>query len=131
MKAIKLFLVKIATWGNPLNIRGYDLIDAIGLTRILFKVPTDIEVTAREIAAPETETNTKPPETAASPAKLVSDTSKTRHSGGRPRLNLDSELLIASLSKEKDISRAARALGCSRGYLYQELGAGKVRELVS
>ena len=43
---LKLFSTQIETWGSPLLIRAFDKKDAEGLTRALFKVPTDVGVTA-------------------------------------------------------------------------------------
>ncbi|KKN34583.1 hypothetical protein LCGC14_0792230 [marine sediment metagenome] len=48
MEEFKLFSTKIATWASPITIRAYDEHDALGLTRALFKVPTDVEITATE-----------------------------------------------------------------------------------
>jgi len=45
-KEIKLFSTQIKTWGSPLLIRAYDKDDAEGLTRALFKIPTDVGITA-------------------------------------------------------------------------------------
>jgi len=44
-KEIKLFSTQIETWGSPLLIRAYDEPDAEGLTRILFKVPSNVGIT--------------------------------------------------------------------------------------
>ena len=44
---LKLFSTQIETWGSPLLIRAYDENDAEELTRILFKIPSDIGITAR------------------------------------------------------------------------------------
>ena len=43
---LKLFSTQIETWGSPLSIRAFDKKDAEGLTRALFKVPTNVGVTA-------------------------------------------------------------------------------------
>ncbi len=48
MKEVKRFSVKIATWAEPIIIRAYNEHDALGLTRALFKVPTEVEITATE-----------------------------------------------------------------------------------
>ena len=45
---LKLFSTQIETWGSPLLIQAYDENDAEELTRILFKIPSDIGITARE-----------------------------------------------------------------------------------
>ena len=45
-KEIKLFSTQIETWGSPLLIRAYDEKDAEELTRILFKIPSDVGITA-------------------------------------------------------------------------------------
>ena len=45
-RELKLFSTQIETWVSPLLIRAFDKEDAEGLTRALFKVPTDIGVTA-------------------------------------------------------------------------------------
>jgi len=45
-KEIKLFSTQIETWARPLLIRAFDENDAEELTRALFKVPTDIGITA-------------------------------------------------------------------------------------
>ena len=45
-KELKLFSTQIETWGSPLLIRAYDEKDAEELTRILFKVPSDVSITA-------------------------------------------------------------------------------------
>jgi len=42
---LKLFSTQIETWGSPLLIRAFDKKDAEGLTRALFKIPTDIGIT--------------------------------------------------------------------------------------
>ena len=42
----KLFSTQIETWGSPLLIRAFDKNDAEGLTRILFKIPSDVGITA-------------------------------------------------------------------------------------
>ncbi len=56
MTGFKTFSTKIATWGSPITMRAYDKEDAEELARILFKVPSDIEVIAtEEIAGPESE----------------------------------------------------------------------------
>jgi len=44
---LKLFSAQIETWASPLLIRASDGKEAEGLTRILFKVPSDVGVTAR------------------------------------------------------------------------------------
>jgi len=43
---LKLFSTQIETWGSPLSIRAFDKKDAEGLTRALFKIPTDISIAA-------------------------------------------------------------------------------------
>ena len=43
---LKLFSTQIETWASPLLIQAYDKNDAEGLTRALFKIPTDVGVTA-------------------------------------------------------------------------------------
>ncbi len=48
MEELKLFSAKIATWGMPITIRAFDKADAEGLTRALFKVSTDVNVTITE-----------------------------------------------------------------------------------
>lgn len=56
MAGFKLFSTKIAPWGSSITMRAYDEEDAEELARALFKVPTDVEVTAtEEIAEPESE----------------------------------------------------------------------------
>lgn len=45
---LKLFSTQIETWGSPLLIRAYDENDAEELTRILFKIPSDVGITARK-----------------------------------------------------------------------------------
>jgi len=45
-REIKLFSTQIETWGSPLLIRAFDEKGAEGLTRILFKVPSDVGITA-------------------------------------------------------------------------------------
>lgn len=47
MQEIYPFHVKIATWGSEITVRGYDAHDAEELTRVIFKIPTDVEITAR------------------------------------------------------------------------------------
>jgi hypothetical protein len=44
-KTLNLFRVKIAIWALPITVRAYDAEDAIGLTRLLFDVPSDIDIT--------------------------------------------------------------------------------------
>ncbi len=48
MNEFKGFSTKIETWKEPIFMRAYDKEDAEGLARILFKVPTEIKVTATE-----------------------------------------------------------------------------------
>jgi len=43
---LKLFSTQIETWARPLLIQAYDKNDAEGLTRALFKIPTDVGITA-------------------------------------------------------------------------------------
>lgn len=45
-KPIQVYSVQIENWESPLAIRAFDGKDAEGLTRALFKVPTDVKVTA-------------------------------------------------------------------------------------
>ncbi|MBA7649281.1 hypothetical protein ES703_57077 [subsurface metagenome] len=45
-KEIKLFSTQIKTWGSPLLIWAFDEKDAEGLTRILFKIPSNVGITA-------------------------------------------------------------------------------------
>jgi len=45
---LKLFSTQIETWGYPLLIRAYDKEDAEELTRILFKVPSNVDIKATE-----------------------------------------------------------------------------------
>ncbi len=45
-RELKLFSTQIGTWGSPLLIQAYDKNDAEGLTRALFKIPTDVGITA-------------------------------------------------------------------------------------
>jgi len=45
-RELKLFSTQIETWASPLLIRAFDERDAEGLTRALFKVPSDVGVTA-------------------------------------------------------------------------------------
>ncbi len=45
MGEIVLFTAKIDTWADPLTIRAFNEHDAEGLTRALFKVPTEVKVT--------------------------------------------------------------------------------------
>ena len=46
MSELKLFTTKIETWAMPITISAFNKIDAEGLTRALFKVPTNVGVTA-------------------------------------------------------------------------------------
>ena len=48
MPELKNYSTKIDTWASPITMRAYDKLDAEELARILFKVPTDIKVTAIE-----------------------------------------------------------------------------------
>ena len=48
MSELKLFSTKIDSWGSPITISAFNKIDAEGLTRALFKVPTNVGVTATE-----------------------------------------------------------------------------------
>ena len=48
MKRFKLFSTKIETWASPIIIRAYNKEDAEALTQILFKVPSNIKITATE-----------------------------------------------------------------------------------
>ena len=45
-RELKLFSTQIETWGSPLLIRAFDENHAEGLTRILFKVPSEVGITA-------------------------------------------------------------------------------------
>jgi len=45
-RELKLFSTQIETWASPLLIRAFDERDAEGLTQALFKVPSDVGVTA-------------------------------------------------------------------------------------
>ena len=45
-RELKLFSTQIETWGSPLLIRAFDEKHAEGLTRILFKVPSNVGITA-------------------------------------------------------------------------------------
>jgi hypothetical protein len=44
-----------------------------------------------------------------------------RNKSGRKPLNIDVKIICDTLCSCRDISLAAQKLGCSRGYLYQEL----------
>lgn len=46
-----LFSTKIDTWKNPIDMRAYDKEDAEELARILFKVPSHVQITATEEAS--------------------------------------------------------------------------------
>ena len=48
MVEIVLFLVKIETWEGALRIRAFNEHDAEGLSRALFKVPTETKVTVAQ-----------------------------------------------------------------------------------
>jgi len=48
MGGLKLFTAKIDTWAESLTIRAFNEHDAEGLTRALFKVPTDTKVTVAQ-----------------------------------------------------------------------------------
>jgi len=48
-RELKLFSTQIETWGSSLLIRAFSKYDAEGLTRALFKIPTDIGVTATAV----------------------------------------------------------------------------------
>lgn len=43
-QSIALFSVKIKTWSLPIIIRAYDVPNAEMLTRILFDIPTGVEI---------------------------------------------------------------------------------------
>jgi len=47
-KLIKLFDVKIESWGSTIRIRAYDALDAVEVTRILFNIPSHIKITVIE-----------------------------------------------------------------------------------
>jgi hypothetical protein len=49
----------------------------------------------------------------------------------RHHLSIRLDLISDTLRQEKDIKAATQVLGCSRGYIYQELGVEKVREFVN
>lgn len=49
---------------------------------------------------------------------------------GRKRLNIPLILICDTLQREKDITAAAVALGCSQAYIYREVGVRKIQELV-
>ncbi len=46
---LKLFSTQIETWGSPLSIRAFDKKGAEGLARALFKIPTDVGITATSV----------------------------------------------------------------------------------
>lgn len=46
IRELKLFSTQIATWGSPLLIRAFDESHAEGLTRILFKIPSEVGIIA-------------------------------------------------------------------------------------
>jgi len=48
-REIKLFSTQIETWGSPLLIRAFDENHAEALTRILFKIPSDVGITATTV----------------------------------------------------------------------------------
>jgi len=45
-RELKLFSTQIETWGSPLLIRASDENEAEELSRILFKIPSDVGITA-------------------------------------------------------------------------------------
>ena len=47
-KELKSFSTKIDTWVDSIAIMAFDEHDAEGLTRALFKVPTDVKITVTE-----------------------------------------------------------------------------------
>ena len=49
---------------------------------------------------------------------------------GRPSLDIALDLISDTLQTTRSIKETVSILGCSRGYLYQELGAEKVKELI-
>ena len=48
MPELKLFSTKIDTWAEPITMKAYSKHDAEGLARMLFKVQSDVKVTATE-----------------------------------------------------------------------------------
>jgi len=60
MIPIRLFSTKIDTWGSPITMRAYDKQDAEGLARIIFKIPTDIKITAIQETEEEFHPDEKP-----------------------------------------------------------------------
>ncbi len=52
IKELKSFYADIDTWAEPIKLWAYDEHDAEGLTRALFKVPTDVEITVTEVNLP-------------------------------------------------------------------------------
>ncbi len=49
----------------------------------------------------------------------------------RHHLSIRLDSISDTVRQEKDIKAATQVLGCRRGYIYQELGAEKVREFVN
>ena len=48
MPELKTYSTKIDTWASPITMRAYDTVDAEELARILFKMPSDMKITATE-----------------------------------------------------------------------------------
>lgn len=45
----KLYEVQLPGWANPIRLRAPDMADAIALSRLLWKIPTDKAITACEV----------------------------------------------------------------------------------
>jgi len=50
---------------------------------------------------------------------------------GRPRLSISLDLISDTLRTSKNLSHTAYILGCSRAYIYQELGAAQIKEFIT
>lgn len=114
MKEIKLFEVKIESWAFPLDIRAYDEEDAEGLTRLLFKVPTNKKVSVTPIL-PEPQ----------KPTEVIPLNRK-----GRKPLLVSLKTICDTLKDTKDIRATAVKLGCSRAYIYRDVGKTMIKELL-
>lgn len=49
---------------------------------------------------------------------------------GRPRLGISLKSISDTLKRTQGVSQAALELGCSRGYIYQELGLEKISRIL-
>ena len=62
---------------------------------------------------------------------LVYPAPGAKRSKGRPRRNIELNLICDALKRNPDVKTAAAALGVSRAYIYKVAGVDKVREIMN